>query len=202
MVVTVIGTGYVGLVVGSCLAEAGNTVTCADIDESKIVLLNSGDVPIYEPGLDRLISHNLAEGRISFTTDPAEGLRKADVVFIAVGTPPGEDGSANLDYVRQAARTIGDHIRPDTLVVMKSTVPVGTSELVRAEIEARTDVRFHVCSNPEFLKEGDAIGDFMYPDRVVCGVDSDLARERLEELYAPFVRSGNPLISWIYRRLK
>ncbi|MFV1985922.1 MAG: UDP-glucose/GDP-mannose dehydrogenase family protein [Gemmatimonadota bacterium] len=194
MVVTVVGTGYVGLVVGSCLAEAGNHVTCADIDESKIVLLNSGEVPIYEPGLDRLISHNLAEGRIVFTTDSAEGIRKADVVFIAVGTPPGEDGSANLEYVREAARTIGDHIRADTVVVMKSTVPVGTSEIVRAEISDRTEVRFHVCSNPEFLKEGDAIGDFMYPDRVVCGVDSDMARERLEELYAPFVRSGNPLI--------
>ncbi|MDX1395964.1 MAG: UDP-glucose/GDP-mannose dehydrogenase family protein [Gemmatimonadota bacterium] len=194
MVVTVIGTGYVGLVVGSCLAEAGNHVTCADIDESKIARLNSGEVPIYEPGLDRLISHNLAEGRIVFTTDAAEGLRKADVVFIAVGTPPGEDGAANLDYVREAARTIGDHIRQDAVVIMKSTVPVGTSEVVREEIAGRTDVRFHVCSNPEFLKEGDAIGDFMYPDRVVCGVDSEVARERLEELYAPFVRSGNPLI--------
>jgi UDPglucose 6-dehydrogenase len=194
MVVTVIGTGYVGLVVGSCLAEAGNHVTCADIDKSKIALLNSGEVPIYEPGLDRLISHNLAEGRIVFTTDAAEGLRKADVVFVAVGTPPGQDGSANLDFVCQAARTIGEHIRADTVVVMKSTVPVGTSDIVRREIASRTDVRFHVCSNPEFLKEGDAIGDFMYPDRVVCGVDSDVARNRLEELYAPFVRSGNPLI--------
>ena len=194
MVVTVIGTGYVGLVVGSCLAEAGNHVTCADIDEDKIARLNSGEVPIYEPGLDRLISHNLAEGRIVFTTDSAEGIRKADVIFIAVGTPPGEDGSANLDYVREAARTIGDHLKPDAVVVMKSTVPVGTSEIVREEISGRTDARFHVCSNPEFLKEGDAIGDFMYPDRVVCGVDSDLARELLEELYSPFVRSGNPLI--------
>lgn len=194
MVVTVIGTGYVGLVVGSCLAEAGNHVTCADIDEGKIARLNSGEVPIYEPGLDRLISHNLAEGRIVFTTDPAEGIRKSDVVFIAVGTPPGEDGSANLDYVRQAARTIGDHLKTDTVVIMKSTVPVGTSEVVRSEIRGRTEARFHVCSNPEFLKEGDAIGDFMYPDRVVCGVDSEIARDRLEELYAPFVRSGNPLI--------
>ena len=194
MVVTVIGTGYVGLVVGSCLAEAGNHVTCADIDEAKIAQLNSGEVPIYEPGLDRLISHNLAEGRIVFTKDPAEGIRKSDVIFIAVGTPPGEDGSANLDYVRSAARTIGDHLKPDAVLIMKSTVPVGTSEVVREEVSSRTDARFHVCSNPEFLKEGDAIGDFMYPDRVVCGVDSDVARERLEELYAPFVRSGNPLI--------
>jgi len=194
MVVTVIGTGYVGLVVGSCLAEAGNHVTCADIDEEKIAKLNSGEVPIYEPGLDRLISHNLAEGRIVFTTEPAEGIRKSDVIFIAVGTPPGEDGSANLEYVRSAARTIGDHLRSDTVVVMKSTVPVGTSEIVRGEIAGRTEVRFHMCSNPEFLKEGDAIGDFMYPDRVVCGVDCEFAQTRLDELYAPFVRSGNPLI--------
>jgi len=194
MVVTVIGTGYVGLVVGSCLAEAGNHVTCADIDEAKIARLNSGEVPIYEPGLDRLISHNLAEGRIVFTTRPAEGIRKSDVIFIAVGTPPGEDGSANLEYVREAARSVGDHLQPDTVVVMKSTVPVGTSEIVRDEIAGRTEAAFHMCSNPEFLKEGDAIGDFMYPDRVVCGVDTPLAQERLEELYAPFVRSGNPLI--------
>ena len=194
MVVTVIGTGYVGLVVGSCLAEAGNHVTCADIDGDKIARLNSGEIPIFEPGLDRLISHNLAEGRIVFTTDAAEGIRKSDVVFIAVGTPPGEDGSANLEYVREAAREIGDNLRPDTVVIMKSTVPVGTGELVRSEIASRTGAPFHVVSNPEFLKEGDAIGDFMYPDRVVCGTDSDLARERLEELYAPFVRSGNPLI--------
>jgi len=194
MVVTVIGTGYVGLVVGSCLAEAGNHVTCADIDGDKIARLNSGEVPIYEPGLDRLISHNLAEGRIVFTTDAAEGIRRSDVIFIAVGTPPEEDGSANLEYVREAARTIGDNLKPDAVVIMKSTVPVGTSEIVRREIASRTDARFHVCSNPEFLKEGDAIGDFMYPDRVVCGTDSEIARERLEELYAPFVRSGNPLI--------
>lgn len=194
MDVTVIGTGYVGLVVGSCLAEAGNHVTCADIDEQKIARLNSGEVPIYEPGLDRLISHNLSAGRLRFTTDAREGIPSAEAIFIAVGTPPGADGSANLDFVREAARTIGDHIQPHAVVIMKSTVPVGTSEIVRAEIRSRTDTPFHVCSNPEFLKEGDAVGDFMYPDRVVCGVDADAARARMEELYEPFVRSGNPLI--------
>ncbi|MDX1577278.1 MAG: UDP-glucose/GDP-mannose dehydrogenase family protein [Gemmatimonadota bacterium] len=194
MEVTVIGTGYVGLVVGSCLAEAGNRVTCADIDEAKIARLNSGEVPIYEPGLDRLISHNLAAGRLRFTTDAASGIRTADAIFVAVGTPPGDGGVANLGFVREAARTIGDHIKPHAVVIMKSTVPVGTSEVVRSEIRSRTDIPFHVCSNPEFLKEGDAVGDFMYPDRVVCGVDADEARSRLEELYEPFVRSGNPLI--------
>ncbi|MCG8469167.1 MAG: UDP-glucose/GDP-mannose dehydrogenase family protein [Gemmatimonadetes bacterium] len=194
MEVTVIGTGYVGLVVGSCLAEGGNHVTCADIDEAKIARLNSGEVPIYEPGLDRLISHNLSAGRLRFTTDATEGIRGSDAIFIAVGTPPGEDGSANLGFVREAARTIGDHIKQGAVVIMKSTVPVGTSEIVRAEIEGRTDTTFYMCSNPEFLKEGDAVGDFMYPDRVVCGVDDAPARERMEELYEPFVRSGNPLI--------
>lgn len=194
MEVTVIGTGYVGLVVGSCLAEAGNRVTCADIDEDKIARLSEGEVPIYEPGLDRLLKHNLAEGRLSFTTDAAEGVRLADAIFIAVGTPPGDDGSANLEQVRAAARTIGGHIRPGAVVIMKSTVPVGTSEIVRSEVAGQTDADFHMCSNPEFLKEGAAVDDFMYPDRIVCGVDAPPARERLEELYEPFVRSGNPVI--------
>jgi len=194
MEVTVIGTGYVGLVVGSCLAEGGNHVTCADIDEAKIASLNSGEVPIYEPGLDRLISHNLAAGRLRFTTDASDGIRASSAIFVAVGTPPGEDGSANLEFVRQAARTIGDHLSAGTVVIMKSTVPVGTSDIVRAEIESRTDTPFFMCSNPEFLKEGDAVGDFMYPDRVVCGVDAPEARERMQEIYEPFVRSGNPLI--------
>ena len=194
MQVTIIGTGYVGLVVGSCLAEAGNHVVCADIDEEKIARLTAGEVPIYEPGLGRLLKHNLAEGRLRFTTDAAEGIKLADVIFIAVGTPPGEDGSANLDHVRTASRTIGDHIRAGAVVIMKSTVPVGTSEVVRNEVASRTDSEFHMCSNPEFLKEGAAVDDFMYPDRIVCGVDSPVARERLEELYEPFVRSGNPVI--------
>ena len=194
MEVTVIGTGYVGLVAGSCLSGAGNRVTCADVDEEKIRRLNAGDVPIYEPGIERLISENLAAGRLRFTTDAAEGVRTADVIFVAVGTPPGEDGLADLDFVRDAARVIGDHVRPHAVVVMKSTVPVGTCDLVRAEIARRTDVPFHMCANPEFLKEGDAVGDFLYPDRVVCGVDSERARECMEGLYEPFIRSGNPLI--------
>ena len=194
MEITVIGTGYVGLVVGACLAEAGNDVTCADIDEEKIARLGRGEIPIYEPGLGRLISHNLAESRLHFTTDPAEGISRSDVVFIAVGTPPDGTGSANLEYVRSAARTVGENLRPGTVVIMKSTVPVGTSRLVREEIEACTEAPFHLCSNPEFLKEGAAVDDFMYPDRVVCGIDSDEARARLTELYEPFVRSGNPLI--------
>jgi UDPglucose 6-dehydrogenase len=194
MQVTIIGTGYVGLVVGSCLAEAGNHVVCADIDEAKIARLAAGEVPIYEPGLGRLLRHNLAEGRLRFTTDAAEGIRLADVIFIAVGTPPGDDGSANLDHVRAASRTIGDHIRAGAVVIMKSTVPVGTSEVVRSEVASRTDSEFYMCSNPEFLKEGAAVDDFMYPDRIVCGVDNPAARERLEELYEPFVRSGNPVI--------
>ena len=194
MDVTVIGTGYVGLVAGSCLAGAGNRVTCVDVDERKLGRLNAGEVPIYEPGLEPLISENLAAGRLRFTTDAAAGVRAADVIFVAVGTPPGADGFADLEAVRAAAGTIAGHVRPHAVVVMKSTVPVGTSEIVRAEIASRTDVPFHVCSNPEFLKEGDAVADFMYPDRVVCGVDTDHARHRLEELYEPFIRSGNPII--------
>ena len=194
MDVTVIGTGYVGLVAGSCLAGAGNRVTCVDVDENKVGRLNAGEVPIYEPGLEPLISENLAAGRLRFTTDAAGGVRKADVIFIAVGTPPGADGFADLEAVRAAAGSIAGHLRPHAVVVMKSTVPVGTSEIVRAEIAGRTDVPFHVCSNPEFLKEGDAVADFMYPDRVVCGVDTEHGRDRLEELYEPFIRSGNPII--------
>ena len=194
MEVTVIGTGYVGLVAGSCLAGAGNRVTCVDIDAGRVRRLNAGEVPIYEPGLEPLISENLGAGRLRFTTEAPEGIRTAEVIFVAVGTPPGADGSADLDSVRAAAGTIGTHLRPHAVVVMKSTVPVGTSEIVRAEIARRTDVPFHMCSNPEFLKEGDAVADFMYPDRVVCGVDSDHARSRMTELYEPFIRSGKPLI--------
>ncbi|MFQ5689333.1 MAG: UDP-glucose dehydrogenase family protein [Gemmatimonadota bacterium] len=194
MQITVIGTGYVGLVVGACLAETGNHVTCADVDAEKIRRLNDGEVPIYEPGLDRLIERNLEQGRLRFTTDPSSRLAESEVVFVAVGTPSGDDGSANLDYVLAAARTIGEHLRPNAVVVMKSTVPVGTSRAVRDAIAAVTDTPFHLCSNPEFLKEGAAVDDFMYPDRVVCGVESDVARDTLEELYEPFVRSGNPLL--------
>ncbi len=194
MNVTVIGSGYVGLVVGACLAETGNQVVCADIDESKIRKLNEGGVPIYEPGLDRLIGRNLSEGRLRFTTAVDEAVRHGQVIFIAVGTPPGEDGSADLHHVLNVAETIGRNLSEDTIVITKSTVPVGTAAKVRAEIERHTKLPFHVCSNPEFLKEGAAIDDFMRPDRVVCGVESDAARPVLEELFEPFVRSGNPLI--------
>ena len=194
MEVTVVGSGYVGLVVGACLAETGNQVVCADIDESKIRMLNQGQVPIYEPGLDRLVERNLGEGRLRFTTDVDEAVRHGQVVFIAVGTPPGEDGSADLQHVLKVAGTIGRNMADDMIVITKSTVPVGTAGKVRAEIERHTDLQFHVCSNPEFLKEGAAIDDFMRPDRVVCGIESDSPRSSLEELFGPFVRSGNPLI--------
>ncbi len=194
MNVTIVGSGYVGLVVGACLAETGNRVVCADIDERKIDLLNGGQSPIYEPGLDRLLQRNLAEGRMRFTTDVAEAVRSGLVVFIAVGTPPDEDGSADLKHVLAVASVIGQNMVDEKVVITKSTVPVGTASKVRSEIEKHTDGTFHVCSNPEFLKEGAAIDDFMRPDRVVCGIESEEARPILEELYEPFVRSGNPLI--------
>ncbi|MFW6084127.1 MAG: UDP-glucose dehydrogenase family protein [Gemmatimonadota bacterium] len=194
MDVTVIGSGYVGLVVGACLAETGNRVICADIDEEKIARLDAGEVPIYEPGLDRLLERNLEEGRLEFTTDVGPAVEPARVVFIAVGTPPGEDGSADLKHVIDVAGVIGRHMVDEKVVITKSTVPVGTARRVRTEIERHTDQAFHVCSNPEFLKEGAAVEDFMYPDRVVCGIESEEARRVLEELYEPFVRSGNPLI--------
>ncbi len=194
MDIAVVGTGYVGLVVGTCLAETGNHVACADVDVDKVDVLSRGEVPIHEPGLDRLLARNLEEGRLSFTTDVAGAARERDVVFVAVGTPPGEDGSADLSHVLEVARTLGPEISPGTVVVTKSTVPVGTSRLVRRAISEHTEVPFTVVSNPEFLKEGDAVEDFMYPDRVVCGVDSDEARPVMEELYEPFVRTGNPLI--------
>ena len=194
MNVTIVGSGYVGLVVGACLAETGNRVVCADIDERKIDLLNRGQSPIYEPGLDRLLQRNLAEGRMQFTTDVAEAVRSGTVVFIAVGTPPDEDGSADLKHVLAVASVIGQNMVDEKVVITKSTVPVGTASKVRSEIEKHTDGTFYVCSNPEFLKEGAAIDDFMRPDRVVCGIESEEARPILEELYEPFVRSGNPLI--------
>jgi UDPglucose 6-dehydrogenase len=194
MKVAVVGTGYVGLVVGACLAETGNDVVCADVDAAKIAALNAGTIPIYEPGLEPLVRRNEASGRLRFTTDVAEAVRASRVVFIAVGTPPDEDGSADLQHVLAVARTIGDNMTDAKVVITKSTVPVGTAAKVREAISGRTKVPFHVCSNPEFLKEGAAIDDFMKPDRVVVGVDADEARAVLEELYAPFVRTGNPLI--------
>jgi UDPglucose 6-dehydrogenase len=192
--VAVVGTGYVGLVVGACLAETGNDVMCADVDTAKINGLKQNKIPIYEPGLEPMVVRNQREGRLSFTTEVAQAVEASEVIFIAVGTPPDEDGSADLQHVLHVARTIGEHMNQPKLVVTKSTVPVGTAEKVRAEIARHTTMSFHVCSNPEFLKEGAAVEDFMKPDRVVVGVDSDHAAKVIEELYAPFVRTGNPLI--------
>lgn len=194
MRVTVIGSGYVGLVAGACLAETGNDVVCADVDAGKVERLRRNDIPIYEPGLEDLVARNQSEGRLRFTTDIGAAVEHGAVVFIAVGTPPGEDGSADLQHVLAVADTIGRHMNEPKVVVTKSTVPVGTAEQVRARVAARTATPFFVASNPEFLKEGAAIDDFMKPDRVVLGVDSDVARERLGELYAPFVRTGNPIL--------
>ncbi|HSC58016.1 MAG TPA: UDP-glucose/GDP-mannose dehydrogenase family protein, partial [Gemmatimonadales bacterium] len=192
--IAVVGSGYVGLVAGACFAETGNDVVCADIDRGKIDRLVANDIPIYEPGLEELVRRNQAEGRLRFTSDVGGAVEAAQVVFIAVGTPPGEDGSADLKHVLAVASTIGRHMRAPTVVVTKSTVPVGTAAKVRAAIAAESPLPFAVCSNPEFLKEGAAIDDFMKPDRVVIGVEDDGARELLRELYAPFVRNGNPIL--------
>jgi UDPglucose 6-dehydrogenase len=197
MRIAVVGTGYVGLVAGACLAESGNDVVCCDIDAGKIQRLNAGEIPIYEPGLEVLVERNLADGRLGFTTEVGTAVAEAEVIFIAVGTPPGEDGSADLKHVLAVAETIGRHMPAEgaeKIVITKSTVPVGTAAKVRAAIRAQTERPFHVCSNPEFLKEGAAVQDFMKPDRVVVGVESEYARERLAELYAPFVRTGKPVL--------
>jgi UDPglucose 6-dehydrogenase len=190
MHVAVIGSGYVGLVAGACLAETGNDVTCVDVDADKIARLQRNEVPIYEPGLEPMVKRNQEEGRLTFTTDIGAAVRGSRVIFIAVGTPPGEDGSADLKHVLAVAREVGRHMNEPKVVVTKSTVPVGTAEKVRAAVKAETKIPFAVCSNPEFLKEGAAIEDFMKPDRVVVGVDNDEAREVMGELYAPFTRQG------------
>ncbi|MEO8910613.1 MAG: UDP-glucose/GDP-mannose dehydrogenase family protein [Gemmatimonadaceae bacterium] len=194
MNISVIGTGYVGLVVGACLAETGNNVCCADIDEHKIGRLKKNDIPIYEPGLESLVERNQKEQRLSFTTNLIEAIGSADVIFIAVGTPPGEDGSADLKYVLQVADLIGKHMGRETVVVTKSTVPVGSAAKVAAAVRKSAKHSFHVCSNPEFLKEGAAVDDFMKPDRVVLGVESEFARRVMKEIYAPFVRTGKPIL--------
>ncbi len=194
MNITVIGTGYVGLVVGACLAETGNPVVCADLDRDKIDGLKRNVLPIYEPGLDTMVERNQNQGRLKFTIDIPSAIRSADVVFIAVGTPPDEDGSADLRHVLDVAEAIGKHMRRELVIVTKSTVPVGTAARVAAAVSAHATLPFHMCSNPEFLKEGAAIDDFMKPDRVVIGVDSDHARSVMAELYAPFVRTGKPII--------
>jgi UDPglucose 6-dehydrogenase len=194
MQILVIGTGYVGLVAGACLAETGNDVVCADINAEKIGLLKQNILPIYEPGLDELVKRNQEQGRLTFTTDVPAAAAKAQVVFLAVGTPPDEDGSADLRHVLAAAETVGKALRQEAVVITKSTVPVGTAAKVAAVLGQHAQVPFHVCSNPEFLKEGDAVEDFLRPDRVVLGVDSDFARSTLAELYAPFVRTGKPIL--------
>lgn len=194
MRITVIGTGYVGLVVGACLAETGNDVQCADVDAQKIEGLTRNVLPIYEPGLEEYVERNQAAGRLTFTTDVAAAIAVADVIFIAVGTPPDEDGSADLTHVRAVADQIGRHATREIVVVTKSTVPVGTAEKVAATIAPHAKHPFHMCSNPEFLKEGAAVDDFMKPDRVVIGVDSAYAQSRMADLYAPFVRTGKPII--------
>ena len=194
MKITVIGTGYVGLVAGACFAETGSEVTCADLDEKKIAGLRQNVLPIYEPGLDALVERNQRQGRLTFTTDVGPAIASAEVVFIAVGTPPDEDGSADLSHVLDVATDIGRHQTRELVVVTKSTVPVGTAAKVHAAVAQHAQLPFHVVSNPEFLKEGAAVDDFMKPDRVVLGVETDYARSVMAELYAPFVRTGKPII--------
>ena len=192
MNIAIVGTGYVGLVSGTCFADTGADVTCVDVDADKIERLRNGEIPIYEPGLDELVKKNVAAGRLKFTTDLAAVLDEVQIVFSAVGTPPDEDGSADLKYVLQVARTIGQHLNHYVVVVTKSTVPVGTARKVRKTIEEelakrQVDIPFDVASNPEFLKEGNAIKDFMSPDRVVVGVESEKAKKVLTKLYKPFL---------------
>ena len=194
MKIAVIGTGYVGLVTGTCFAETGNTVTCVDIDETKINTLNSGKLTIYEPGLDKLFLRNEKEGRLHFTTSLKDGIAEAQIIFLALPTPPGEDGSADLKYILGVADDLGKIISDYVIIIDKSTVPVGTSEKVHAAIAKNAKADFDVVSNPEFLREGVAVDDFMKPDRVVIGTTSERAKKTLNELYLPFVRQGNPII--------
>lgn len=199
MNIAIVGTGYVGLVSGACFSEMGIDVTCVDIDENKIMRLLNGEMPIYESGLDDLVARNVKADRLHFTTDLTSCLDKVEIVFSAVGTPPDEDGSADLKYVLEVARTVGRHIKKHVVLVTKSTVPVGTAEKVRAAVQEELDKRgvnieFDVASNPEFLKEGAAIKDFMTPDRVVVGVESERAKKLMEKLYRPFTLNGYPIL--------
>src|ERR1051325_1360347 len=194
MRISVIGTGYVGLVVGTCLAETGNSVICVDIDERKLRLLRKGISPTYEPGIEALLKNNLDAKRISFTTDIRKAITNSEVIFLALPTPSDHDGAADLKHVLQTAKQIGTHLNGYKVIVNKSTVPVGTAEKVRSIISGITDLDFDVVSNPEFLKEGAAVNDFMKPDRVVVGSRSPRAIAFMQELYAPFVRTGNPVI--------
>ena len=199
MKLTIIGTGYVGLVSGACLADVGNSVLCLDLDSRKVDILNSGGIPIYEPGLKEIVANNVAAGRLRFTTNVAEGVAWGDVQIIAVGTPPGEDGSADLQYVLSAARNIGKHMTSKKIVVDKSTVPVGTADKVRLAIAdelalRKMDMPFSVVSNPEFLKEGAAVEDFMRPDRIVVGADNAETIDAMRQLYAPFQRNHDRIM--------
>lgn len=194
MKIAVVGTGYVGLVTGTCFAETGNYVSCIDIDQSKVDKLSGGQITIFEPGLDILFGRNLRDGRLKFTTSLEEGIQDAQVIFLALPTPPGEDGSADLSYVIGVAEQLGKLITDYKVIVDKSTVPVGTSEKVREAIQKNATTEFDVVSNPEFLREGVAVDDFMKPDRVVIGTESKRAKKVMNELYAPFVRQGNPVI--------
>ncbi len=194
MKIAVIGTGYVGLVTGTCFAETGNEVTCVDIDQRKVDKLSAGEITIYEPGLEKIFLRNLKEQRLHFTSDLKAGIKDAKILFLALPTPPGEDGSADLKYVLGVAKELGNIIGDYVVVVDKSTVPVGTAEKVQKAIAENSKVEFDVVSNPEFLREGVAVEDFMKPDRVVIGTNSERSKKLMNELYAPFVRSGNPLI--------
>lgn len=194
MKIAVIGSGYVGLVTGTCLAETGNYVTCVDIDVNKIEKLNAGIITIYEPGLDVIFKRNLKQERLFFTSNLAEGIKGAKIIFLALPTPPGEDGNADLQYVLRVSEEIGKLIEEYIIIVNKSTVPVGTSEKVRKVVEKSTRTDFDVVSNPEFLREGVAVEDFMKPDRIVIGSSSDKAKKIMESIYLPFLRQGNPII--------
>jgi len=199
MKITVVGTGYVGLVTGTCLAETGNTVTCIDIDEKKVENLKKGIIPIYEPGLETLVKKNYEKSKLFFSTDLTQNFDDTEIVFSAVGTPPDEDGSADLQYVLEVAKQVGKTMRHYLVMITKSTVPIGTAEKVRQTIQEELDKRgekipFDVASNPEFLKEGSAVNDFLRPDRIVIGTDSEKAKKILERLYKPFVLNGHPVI--------
>lgn len=194
MNIAVVGTGYVGLVTGTCFAETGNDVICVDIDEAKVARLKAGEVPIYEPHLDVLFERNIRGGRLTFTTELADAIKDAEIIFLALPTPPGEDGSADLSYVLNVAEELGRIITEYKVIVDKSTVPVGTAEKVRAAVEIHSKVPFDIVSNPEFLREGFAVDDFLKPDRVVIGTSSARAEEIMRRLYKPFVRQGNPIL--------
>lgn len=195
MNIAVVGTGYVGLVTGTCFAETGNNVICVDIDEKKVERMRNGEVPIFEPGLDLLFERNTKQGRLSFTTDLKSAVKDAAIIFLALPTPPGEDGSADLSYILGVASDLSHIIKDYKVIVDKSTVPVGTAEMVHAKLAANLDESlFDVVSNPEFLREGVAVDDFLKPDRVVIGTSSDKARNMMHKLYEPFVRQGNPII--------